>query len=198
MSLRTFHLFFIFTAIALSMVFGAWTIWHYPEMQDNLVLALGVVTLAGGVALGRLSCIELPLGQALVASKRRSALHVERGYLELGLRAFEIGFGLLDRKSVGPWIDDEQEIALLDHLAVTEMDLIEVARHASANLDRVYRNEATDILILIRDAALDRFRHRDSRRRRRSSRLLTLTATGQHRRKQNDGGGEPRMEGVSH
>lgn len=51
MSLRTFHLFFILTAIVVADLFGAWTIWYYPQLQDNLILALGIVTILASFAL---------------------------------------------------------------------------------------------------------------------------------------------------
>jgi hypothetical protein len=42
----------------------------------------------------------------------------------------------------GPLVDGEQQIALLDHLAVAEMDLVEIARNAGADLNRIHRDEA--------------------------------------------------------
>ena len=84
--------------------------------------------------------------------------------------------GVLER----PLVDGEQEIALLDHLAVAEMDLVEIARDAGAHLDRIHRDEAADIFVLIGDAALDRLGHRHGRRRRRAAaRRLALAAAGQ-------------------
>jgi len=51
MSLRTFHLFFILAAIVVADLFGAWTIWYYPQLGDNLILALGIVTILASFAL---------------------------------------------------------------------------------------------------------------------------------------------------
>ncbi len=51
MSLRTFHLAFIVIAIVAADMFGAWTIYYYPEMRDNLLLALGLATILGSFAL---------------------------------------------------------------------------------------------------------------------------------------------------
>ena len=50
MSLKTFHLVFIVAAIILADMFGAWAIWHRAAL-DGLTVALGVVTLIGGLAL---------------------------------------------------------------------------------------------------------------------------------------------------
>ena len=72
----------------------------------------------------------------LAAHQRRRPLDVGGGDVELGLRAFHIGLGLLDRELVGARIDDEQQIALLDDLAVLEMDGIDEAGDPRAHLDR--------------------------------------------------------------
>ena len=51
MSLRSFHLFFILAAIVVADLFGAWTIWYYPRLQDNLILAMGIFTILASFAL---------------------------------------------------------------------------------------------------------------------------------------------------
>ena len=101
----------------------------------------------------------------------RAVAHELLGAIEIGLGEGEIGLGLRQRSSglrdgvlERPLVDGEQQIALLDHLAVAEMDLVEIARDAGANLDRIHRDEAADIFVLIGDAALDRLGHRHGRR----------------------------------
>ena len=78
------------------------------------------------------------------------------GDLELGPRAFHIGFGLLDRELVGARIDDEQEVALLDDLAVLEMDGIDEAGDPGADLDRLHRREAAGVFVPLGDRLLQR------------------------------------------
>ena len=74
------------------------------------------------------------------------------------------------------------------------MDLVEIARDAGAHLDRIHRDEAADIFVLIGDAALDRLGHRHGRRGGGPPpRRLALPAAGQDRREQDKGGGEPRI-----
>ena len=51
MSLRSFHLLFIFLAIVGADLFGLWSFWRYAATGDALLLAWGVVTIAGGVGL---------------------------------------------------------------------------------------------------------------------------------------------------
>ena len=91
---------------------------------------------------------------------------------EAGLRQREFGLGASQRRFVGPGIDQEQQIALLDHRAVLEVDRLEVAAHARPHLDRVDRVEARGILVPFRDLARDRLDDghlwRLGRRRRRS------------------------------
>ena len=70
--------------------------------------------------------------------------------------------GLVERVLERPLVDGEQHIALLDVLAVLEMHLVEIAGHARAYLDRIDRDEAADIFVLVDDGARNRLgdRHR--------------------------------------
>src|SRR5207245_5647105 len=97
-----------------------------------------------------------------------------------------------------PAVDGEQEIALVDDLAVLEMHLFEMARDTRAHLDRVDRNEAADIFVVIEDRALDGIGDRHRRRRGRTlCRLLALSATRQ-RGHQNGKGCKQRPNGPRH
>ena len=91
------------------------------------------------VALRRSPRVELPLGEGLAAHQRRRPLDVVRRDLQPCLRALHVGLGLLDREPIRPRIDDEQKIALLDDLAVLEMNGIDEARDPCAHLDRLHR-----------------------------------------------------------
>ena len=102
---------------------------------------------------------------------------------EVGLGLSEIRLGLIERDLEWAPVDGEQEIALLDHLAVCEVDAVEVARYTGANFDAVDRNEAADIFILIDNHALDRIGDRDDRRWRCGGLLLRALAAA---RKQQD------------
>ena len=138
--------------------------------------------LRGAVRLGAL--IEQLLGDGALAHQRLRALQVGLGEGEIGLRLRQIGAHLIERVLERPAVDGEQQIALLDDLAVLEMDLVEIAGHARADLDRVHRDEAPDILVLIDDGALDRLRHRHGGRRRRGLLLWGFAASRQRERQE--------------
>ncbi len=150
--------------------------------------------LRGAVRLRAL--IEQLLGDGALAHQRLRALQIGFGEGEISLRLRQIGARLIQRVLERPAVDGEQQVALLDDLAVLEMDLVEVAGHARADFDRLHRDEAPDILVLIDDGALDGLRHRDGRRRRRGLLLWGLAASRQ--REHQEYGGEPRGIGDGH
>ena len=82
------------------------------------------------------------------------ALQIAFGKGEVGARLREIGARLIDGVLERPLVDGEQQVALLDDLTVGEMHLLEIAGHARADLDRVDRNEAADIFVLVDDVLL--------------------------------------------
>lgn len=51
MSLRTFHLFFIVLCIMGADLVGAWALWGYGGSRDPGMLALGIVSIGGGLGL---------------------------------------------------------------------------------------------------------------------------------------------------
>ena len=63
-----------------------------------------------------------------------------------------------------PAVDGEQQVALLDHLPVLEMDRVEIAGDARAHLDGIDRDEAADVLVVIGDQPLHRLGDRHLRR----------------------------------
>ncbi len=66
----------------------------------------------------------------------------------------EAGARLVERVLERPPVDGEQEVALLHDLAVVEMHLVEIPRYPRTHLDRIDRDKAADILVLVDDAAL--------------------------------------------
>ena len=141
-------------------------------------------------ALGLLALVVGLLGDGLVVHQFLAAREIGLGEGEIGARLREIGAHLVERDLKRPVVDDEQEIALLHHLPVGEMDLGQVSGHARAHLDRVDGDEAADIFVLIDDRALHRLRHRHRRRRRAAGLLLaplTAPGEGQQRRDDQDG-----------
>jgi hypothetical protein len=130
--------------------------------------------------------VEGLLGDGLVADQLLAAPQIGFGVGEIGARLRQRTFALLERIGEGACIDGEQEIALLDDLSVLEMHVLQIAGDASAHLDRIDRDEAADIFVLVDDSPPDRLG--DSHLwRRRGSRLLPIVAAAGHE-KQRQGG----------
>ncbi len=113
-------------------------------------------------------------------------IDVEVGVLHLGGGRKQLGLGLLQRALERPRIDGEQQVALLDRLAVLEAHLVEVARDARPDLDGLGGIEAAGVLVPLDDLALRRLGHADDRRRRlnlllRRLRLALIAASRKHR-----------------
>ena len=66
----------------------------------------------------------------------------------------ELRLGRREGRLVGPWIDDEKQIALLDDLPVGEVDLGQIAAHPGADFDRVLRPELAGELVPLDQLAL--------------------------------------------
>ena len=66
---------------------------------------------------------------------------------------------------IGPRVDDKQEVAFVDDLAILEMDLGQCAADLSAQLDAIDCGELTEHADARVDVAHERLAHRDARRR---------------------------------
>jgi hypothetical protein len=86
------------------------------------------------------------------------------GENHIGFRQLEIRPRLIEGVLERTFVDGEQEIPLLHDLAVLELHLVEVARHARTHLDRIDRDEPPDIFVLVDDGALDGLGDRYRRR----------------------------------
>ena len=121
---------------------------HDPAMLD---VELGVADLRLGLVDGSLP--RLLVGRALLDAFRRAGVALLQrlgtdeftvGQLELGGRTFELRHRLGQAVFVRPRIDDEQQIALLDDVAILEMDLGQGAADLRAQLDLVDRRELAE------------------------------------------------------
>ena len=83
-------------------------------------------------------------------------LDLQVGELDLRLVARHVGRRRFDGDLVGPLVDGEQRIARIDPLAVLEMQLVDEARDAGADLDDGDRVEAAGILVPLGDPLGDR------------------------------------------
>ena len=140
-----------------------------------------------GDALGLGALVESLLGDGLVAEQLLAALQIGFGEGEIGARLRQIGPHLLEHDLERPAVDGEQQIALLHHLAVDEMDRGEIAGQPRADLDRFHRGEAADIFVLVDHGALHRVGHGHGRRRGGALLLLALAAAGERSGGHEDG-----------
>ncbi len=147
-----------------------------------------------GVAHLRFGGVERGVGVAqllqplVVGADRHEILGAQLGgALELAVGELDGGVGLVDLGLRGgaldlerPRVDDEQEVALLDQLAVLEMDLLEIAADPGAQLDIVDRGELPGELVALDDLLAQRLADRDRRRRRRGGRRRLALGAFQH------------------
>ena len=87
----------------------------------------------------RLLRIELlPAGEVFLA-ERLVALKVELSVLQLSLVGSFFRGGLIQRRLIGARVDLGENVALLDHLSLFEIDLCDLTIHTAADRDRVIR-----------------------------------------------------------
>ena len=103
----------------------------------------------------------------VVLAQLRGALELRLGELELRFVLGQLRLGGLERELEGPRLDDEEKIALLDQLAVGEIDGFEIAAHPRAHLDRFPRLELAGEIAPLLHLLDQRLGHGDGRRRRR-------------------------------
>ena len=127
----------------------------------RLDLGLGHLHRRLRVAHDRHAVVEGLLRDDLPLHQRLAAHDVEVGVLHLGLGRKQLGLRLLQRALERPRIDHEQQVALLDGLAVLEVHLGEIAGDARAHLDGLDRVEAAGVLVPLDDLALQRLGDRD-------------------------------------
>src|SRR5204863_3152975 len=89
-----------------------------------------------------------------------------------------LGVGPVEFRLIWAWINREQQIALLDLLALLEMHLVEITAHARPQLDGLRGFETSDIIVPLDDLTGDRLDDRNNRRRR--SGLCGMLSTACH------------------
>ena len=100
--------------------------------------------------------VDLLLADALDRDQLLGAAEVRLGQLGGGARGGELGLGAGDLGLEGPGVDGEERFALLDHLALAEVHLVERAGDAGADLHGVGRFQARGEFIEVLDFARDR------------------------------------------
>ena len=96
--------------------------------------------------------------------QRLRALQLHARKLEKACRNIHPGLGRIESRLIGPAVDREQKVALVDDRAVLKVHLGEVAAYAGSDIDIVDRLEPSDELVVLHDIASDGLRDRDDRR----------------------------------
>ncbi len=119
----------------------------------------------------------------LLLEQARIAVEFGLGVEELRLHRLQLRLRLLQLRLIGVLLQREQQVALLDPLAVLKMDLVQEALHPGHQLHRGHRRRGAGEL----DEVGDRARHRCRDRHRRRGRChigvaLLVLAAGEQRR----------------
>jgi hypothetical protein len=96
--------------------------------------------------------LGIGLADELVRDERLRTLELGVGIRELRAGARQLRLRLRDGGRIGPRVDREQEIALLQKLAVREVHGFDRARHARAHLHGVDGLEAARVVVPVRHA----------------------------------------------
>ena len=102
-------------------------------------LRLGRQNVGFGRLLFEHPVVDVDLGGRVLLEQRGVPADLEMGVVAGDDRRLQLRLGLLELVLVLVLLDGEQKIALLDELAVFEMDLFQIARHAGDQLDRIDR-----------------------------------------------------------
>ena len=103
-----------------------------------------------GNAFGLRALVVGLVGDASCCATEPGRAQIALGEGQVGARLCKIGAHLFERDLERPAVDGEEEVALLHHLAVGEMDARKIAGQPRANLDRIDGDEAADIFVVDR------------------------------------------------
>jgi hypothetical protein len=89
------------------------------------------------------SLIEIFGSDNTFAPQLSGAIQFTSRKLQTRSRAFELSGSLCEFDFIGDWVDDEQEISLVDDIAILEMDFGQGPANLGAELDLVDCGELT-------------------------------------------------------
>ena len=145
---------------------GAVTRQYSRSSSASLMRALASSTAACDAPWSEVRWSTVLLGREFVAAGATARARVAFGQRHPRRRGLQLGLGLGELDFVGTRIDHEQQIALVDDLAVLEMDLGQDAADLGAQLDPVDRGELPEKAEPDIDIALQWLADRDRQRRR--------------------------------
>ena len=113
-------------------------------------LLLGARDIQIGLAL-----IEIALGDGARFDERLGSFDLGLGELNLRRRARDFGVGAVDSDLEWARVDGEEDVASLDDLAILEVELVDKAGDARADLNDLRCRKASGILVPLRHALED-------------------------------------------
>ena len=127
----------------------------------------------GGQGLGGgLGLIVILLADELLLNQLGITLQVALGLARQGLVLFQVGFGLLQGRLIGPGIDDEEQVALFDVLALLKIDLDQLPGDPGLDAHGGVRLDVADVADLHRHRLRLHLGHHHRHRGRRRGLLL--------------------------
>ena len=116
-----------------------------------------------GDPLGLGALIEGLLRDGAIAHQLGATIEVGLGKDQVGAGLLEVGHRLVEGGLVRALVQREQQVALLDHLAVGKVDSTQVPGNSGTDFDTVDGNKPPDIFVAIDDGTLDGLLDRDGR-----------------------------------
>ncbi len=136
----------------------------------------------GGLAfLDRFRLVHLLLTDRAAAPGYAPAFGGQLGLFERRLCPRQVGLGRVHRGDILRLLDLEQQLALLDQVAILEKHLLEKAFDPCSQLDGLDRGDIAGELQIVGDRFLDGFGHGHLRRRRRHIGVLFLARAREQR-----------------
>jgi hypothetical protein len=115
----------------------------------------GDAGLGFGFALEVFAVVEDFFRDDLAFDEGAGAFNIEACVADTGFGLFEFGFGLGEDAFVGAGVDDEEEVAFFDLLAILKHDILQIAVNAGAQIDGFGGVEAGRGFIPFNDLACD-------------------------------------------
>jgi hypothetical protein len=116
------------------------------------------------LTLRRSQGLQIRLAQGMTGDQRFAAFELRIGVDLRGLGMRKLRFRLRQLRGEGPGVDLEQQLPFGHHLPVAEVDGLQQARHAGANLNRFDGLETAGVIVPLGDLLMQRMSYEHRRR----------------------------------